>query len=365
MKVLISGAAGFIGSHAAVTFLNKGATVIAFDNLSRLGSVENLAWIKSQGGPFRFSYVDIRHAGDVERVFEAHADADAILHMAAQVAVTTSVKDPRHDFEVNALGTFNVLEATRKFCSRAAFIYASTNKVYGSLDGAEVVERDGRYAYASRADGIAEDCPLDLHSPYGCSKGAADQYVRDYHRIYGLRSVVFRQSCIYGTRQFGIEDQGWIAWFTIATLTGQPMTIYGDGKQVRDVLWVDDLVSLYIRAIERIDTAAGQIYNVGGGPRNTLSLIELVHILRCGTNQRIDPARADWRPGDQQIFIADISKAARDFGWAPRVAPQEGVRHLIEWVQREKLLVSDIIRSTAPAFAPAPRDFREAAGARI
>ena len=289
MKILISGAAGFIGSHAAVKFLREGATVVAFDNLSRPGSVENLAWVKNNAQRLHFYHIDVRNTEDVMSMFAEHDDADAVLHLAAQVAVTTSVAHPRHDFGVNALGTFNVLEAARQFCPGAAFLYSSTNKVYGTLDEAEVVERNGRYAYASRPDGIEESCHLDLHSPYGCSKGAADQYVHDYYRIYGLKSVVFRQSCIYGTRQFGVEDQGWIAWFTIATLTGQPITIYGDGKQVRDVLWVDDLVALYGRAIERIDVAAGQIYNVGGGPENTLSLLELVTLIQNETGRVITP----------------------------------------------------------------------------
>jgi CDP-paratose 2-epimerase len=345
MKLLISGAAGFIGVHAAASFLRRGAVVVALDNLSRPGSVENLAWIKAQGGELHFHHLDIRNGDNVMRLFAQHPDADAVLHLAAQVAVTSSVTDPRHDFEVNALGTFNLLEATRQFCPGAAFLYASTNKVYGELDQAAVVERDGRYAYASRPEGIDEECPLDLHSPYGCSKGAADQYVHDYHRIYGLKSVVFRQSCIYGTRQFGVEDQGWVAWFTIAALAGFPVTIYGDGKQVRDVLWVEDLIDLYSRAIERIDVAAGQIYNVGGGPRNTLSLRELVAVLESEAGARIYPAQANWRPGDQKIFVAGISKAKRDLAWVPRVTPDEGVQRLIKWVRSESSMVAGIVGS--------------------
>ena len=219
-----------------------------------------------------------------------HADADAVLHLAGQVAVTTSVADPRADFEINALGTFNVLEAVRTAAGgRPAVLYSSTNKVYGNLEHVRVVERDGRYAYEDRPVGVDEAEPLDFHSPYGCSKGAGDQYVRDYARIYGLKTVVFRQSCIYGTRQFGIEDQGWIAWFCVAAMTGQPFTIFGDGKQIRDTLWVGDLVDAYERALERIDAVSGEVFNVGGGPANTLSLHELVAMLERAFGRQLDP----------------------------------------------------------------------------
>jgi CDP-paratose 2-epimerase len=249
------------------------------------------------------------------------------------------VADPRHDFEVNALGTFNVLEAVRRAAKgRPAVLYASTNKVYGNLEHVRVVERNGRYAYEDRPDGVDESEPLDFHSPYGVSKGCGDQYVRDYARIYGLRTVAFRQSCIYGTRQFGIEDQGWVAWFCVAVTTGQPFTIFGDGKQIRDALWVEDLVELYERAAERADAVKGEVFNVGGGPANTLSLLELVATLEDRFGRKLDPAFADWRPGDQRVFVADVRKAGRVLGWRPKVSVGEGVDRLISWVKENRAL---------------------------
>ncbi len=344
MKVAISGASGFIGAHTVAAFLARGATVIGFDNLSRRGCVDNLAWLGTLKGDFRFHHTDIRNEADLRQMFGKYHDIDVVIHLAGQVAVTTSVSNPRLDFESNALGTFNMLEAVRHHCPSAAFLFASTNKVYGGLEGAHVIEREGRYAYRDHPDGINEETPIDFHSPYGCSKGSADQYVRDYHRIYGLKTVVFRQSCIYGTRQFGVEDQGWIAWFTIATVLGLPITIYGDGKQVRDVLWVDDLVALYIRAIEKIDRAAGQIYNAGGGSVNTLSLIDLVNTLTKLSAKPITPAPAPWRPGDQRVFIANIDKVRQELGWQPKVAPQEGIAKLLEWTMANKELLRHVLQ---------------------
>ncbi len=241
-KWIITGAAGFIGCHAASRFHQAGDEVVLVDNLSRRGAEANLGWLRGQGVS-QFYQADVRDADALRDILAQHADADAVLHLAAQVAVTTSVQDPRHDFEVNALGTFNVLEAVRNAAAgRPAVLYASTNKVYGGMESVRIVEKDGRYAYADDPQGMDESRPLDFHSPYGCSKGTGDQYVIDYSRIYGMKTVTFRQSCIYGTRQFGIEDQGWIAWFCVAATTGQPFTIYGDGKQIRDALWIDDLI---------------------------------------------------------------------------------------------------------------------------
>jgi CDP-paratose 2-epimerase len=269
----------------------------------------------------------------------AAAGVDVIYHLASQVAVTTSVQDPRHDFEVNALGTFNVLEAARLSGRNPIVLYSSTNKVYGGMEDVVVVEGETGYSYRDYPNGISEAYPLDFHSPYGCSKGAGDQYVRDYARIYGLPTVVFRQSCIYGPRQFGVEDQGWVAWFIIAVVTGQPITIYGDGKQVRDVLWVGDLLDLYQAAIDRIEVASGQAYNIGGGPKNTLSVwTELGPMLQSLVGHHISTARDDWRPGDQRIFVADISKAERELGWRPKVGKEEGVRRLYEWIVAHKSL---------------------------
>jgi CDP-paratose 2-epimerase len=261
------------------------------------------------------------------------------VHLAGQVAVTTSVTNPRDDFENNALGTFNVVEAARLSGRNPILIYASTNKVYGGMDDVEVVEDATRWHYKDLPFGAPESQPLDFHSPYGVSKGCGDQYVRDYHRIYGLPTVVFRQSCIYGPRQFGIEDQGWVAWFVIAAVMGQPITIYGDGKQIRDLLHVSDLINAYDLAVEKIDVAAGQVYNLGGGPSNTLAIwTEFGPLLEELTGRAIPVARGDWRPGDQKVFVADVRKAARELGWTPKVSVEEGVRKLFEWVRENKNL---------------------------
>lgn len=333
MKWIITGGAGFIGCHAAARFRRAGHHVALVDNLSRRGARANLDWLGEQGID-DFIEADVRDARAMSDLLARHADADAVLHLASQVAVTTSVLDPRDDFETNALGTFNVLEAVRNIAQgRPAVLYSSTNKVYGNLEHVRIVERDGRYAYEGRPFGIDEAEPLDFHSPYGCSKGAGDQYVRDYARIYGLRTVVFRQSCIYGTRQMGIEDQGWIAWLCAAATLGRPFTIYGDGKQIRDTLWVDDLIDAYERAFERIEAVRGEVFNVGGGPSNTLSLRELVAALGRKLGRPLDPAYSDWRPGDQRVFVADIRKAGRVLGWKPTVSTSEGIDRLLDWVR--------------------------------
>ena len=333
MKWVITGGAGFIGCHAAERFLASGHEVILVDNLSRRGAQANLDYLRDHGLT-RFVKADVRDAQAMQRLLADHADADAVLHLAAQVAVTTSVADPRADFEINALGTLNVLEAVRLAANaRPAVLYSSTNKVYGNLEHVKVVERDGRYTYEDLPGGVDESEPLDFHSQYGCSKGAGDQYVRDYARIYGLKTVVFRQSCIYGTRQFGIEDQGWVAWFCVAVTTGQPFTIFGDGRQIRDVLWAGDLVDLYEKALARIDEVSGEVYNVGGGPSNTMSLLELVAKLEAAFGRKLNPPFADWRPGDQRVFVANVGKAERALDWRPQVTTDEGVDRLIAWVR--------------------------------
>ncbi|MFO0951438.1 MAG: GDP-mannose 4,6-dehydratase [Isosphaeraceae bacterium] len=338
MKWVITGGAGFIGCHAAARFHRQGHQVVVVDDLSRRGAEANLAWLRDQG-VHEFARLDVRDFDGLRALMTRHADADAVLHLAAQVAVTTSVTDPRHDFEVNALGTFNVLEAVRSAAGgKPAVLYSSTNKVYGNLEHVKVVERDGRYAYEDLPNGVDESEPLDFHSPYGCSKGCGDQYVRDYARIYGLKTVALRQSCVYGTRQFGIEDQGWVAWFCVAVTTGQPFTIYGDGKQIRDVLWVEDLVDLYERAAERADAVKGEVFNVGGGPANTMSLRELVARLERRFGRALNPPFADWRPGDQRVFVADVRKAERLLGWRPRVTVDQGVDRLIDWVRENRAL---------------------------
>ncbi len=331
MKALITGGAGFIGSNLTHRLVREGHDVVVYDDLSREGSKKNAVWLRDElGDAWTLSQADVR---DFEALRQTAADVDVVYHLASQVAVTTSVQDPRHDFEVNALGTFNVLEAARASGRRPIVLYSSTNKVYGGMEDVVVVEEAQRYAYRDYPQGMPESYPLDFHSPYGCSKGAGDQYVRDYARIYDLPTVVFRQSCIYGPRQFGVEDQGWVAWFTIAAVTGRPITIYGDGKQVRDVLWVDDLLDLYQVAIDQIDVAAGEVYNVGGGPENVLAVwSDLGPMLEELVGHKIPVSWDDWRPGDQRIFVADIGKAERELGWRPEVNREEGVRRLYEWV---------------------------------
>ena len=331
MKLFITGGAGFIGSNSADYFLQQGHEVVVFDNLSRKGGPANLDWLQTRHGErLHFVSGDIR---DYSTLAAAIGGADAVLHLASQVAVTTSVQNPREDFEINALGTFNVLEAVRHECPEAAVLYASTNKVYGGMEGAKVVLQNGRYGYADYTHGIPETYPLDFHSPYGCSKGAGDQYMLDYARIYGLKTVVFRQSCIYGRRQFGIEDQGWVAHFVIATIMNRSITIYGDGKQVRDLLHVQDLVRAYELGIQEIDALRGEMFNIGGGPANTLSIwTEFGPLLASLAGHEVPVTRAGWRPGDQRVFIADIRKITNWLKWQPTISPQQGIRDLYEWV---------------------------------
>jgi CDP-paratose 2-epimerase len=336
MKVIITGGAGFIGCNAAARYLKSGCRVIIVDNLMRVGSASNLQWLRSRGS-LEFANVDIRKADEVAKVFLQHRDVDRILHLAAQVAVTTSVTSPRLDFEVNAVGAFNVLEAVRLAGISAPILYSSTNKVYGEMTDLGVAEQHGRYAYQSLAEGVSEERNLDFHSPYGCSKGAADQYFIDYHRIYGLRTIVFRQSCIYGYRQFGMEDQGWVAWFMIASQLGRPITVYGDGKQVRDLLFIGDLLDAYDAAFSA-PGAAGRAYNIGGGPENVLSLLELLAFIEGKRKSGLHYSFSDWRPGDQKVFVSDIRRAASELGWAPKISVYQGLDLLYDWVSRNQEL---------------------------
>ncbi|MBX0328978.1 GDP-mannose 4,6-dehydratase [Oscillochloris sp. ZM17-4] len=335
MNHLITGGAGFIGCNLADALLARGEQVTIFDNLSRPRSDLNLSWLQGRhGARLRFIHADIR---DSDAVMAAVPGHQTIFHLASQVAVTTSVKDPRTDFEINALGSLNVLEAARLAARPPAVFFASTNKVYGGMEDVAVVEQATRYAYRDMPEGVPESHLLDFHSPYGCSKGSADQYVRDYARIYGLKTVVFRQGCIYGPRQMGVEDQGWAAHFVIAAVTGRPVTIYGDGKQVRDMLYIDDLVAAYLAALERIGTVSGRIYNIGGGPANALSIwAEFGPLLERLTGNRIDVRRGDWRPGDQSVYISAIAKAERELGWRPQVDVAEGIARLVGWVQQHR-----------------------------
>ena len=305
--------------------------MVLFDNLSKPASETNLRWLQDIGSPTHLQ-ADIRDRHAVDRAVAMHSDADLILHLAGQVAVTSSLKDPRTDFEANALGTLNVLEAMREHAPAATLIFSSTNKVYGGMEDLSVCESDQRYSYQDLPFGIDESRPLDFHSPYGCSKGAADQYVRDYARIYGLRTVVFRQSCIYGPRQFGVEDQGWIAWFTIAAQLGREITVYGDGNQMRDVLYIDDLIDAFDAAQDRIETVAGKVYNVGGGCDNTLSLCELLAYLKSRLGTSVDIESSDWRAGDQRVYVSDVRRAAAELGWKPQVSREDGLGRLYNWV---------------------------------
>ncbi len=334
MKILITGGAGFIGSNSAAYFLKKGWEVTIFDNLSRRGAKKNLEWLRTLGGSLTTLKGNLCKPADMTKLMPVVKNVDVVLHLAAQVAVTTSVVNPREDFEINALGTFNMLELMRLSKSGAKFIYSSTNKVYGEMEDVLVIEKKTRYAYKGLPNGASEERTLDFHSPYGCSKGAADQYVRDYSRIYGLDTVVFRQSCIYGPRQFGVEDQGWVAWFIIAISQNKKLSIYGDGKQVRDLLYIDDLVAAYDKAIEAGERTKGQIFNIGGGSKNTLSVwSEFAPLLTKLFGRTPSVEFHDWRPGDQKIFVADIRKAKRVFGWEPKVSVPTGVARLHAWVK--------------------------------
>lgn len=333
---LITGGAGFIGSNYADHLLSRRVTVTILDNLSRRGADRNLAWLREKHGPDAFELI-IADVRDADALLEPAETADVIVHLAGQVAVTSSVTDPRQDFEVNSLGTFNVLEAARKGGRKPFFIYSSTNKVYGEMSEHKLRETNTRYHYANLPHGLPETQPLDFHSPYGCSKGAAEQYVHDYMRIYGVPTVVMRQSCIYGPRQFGIEDQGWLAWFVIAAVLNKPITIYGDGKQVRDMLHVRDLIAAYDAAIAHSKKTAGQIYNIGGGPKYTLSIWrECGPMLEEMLGRTIPVKRAKPRPGDQKVYISDIRKAKKDLRWAPTIDVKTGAGELVEWVQAHR-----------------------------
>ena len=342
-KVLVTGGAGFIGSHVAEAFAKDGHPVTVLDNLSRA------KLLKKDDRNARFNWNFLRELPGVElregdvrdaaAVRDAAKDARVIVHAAAQTAVTTSVTDPRQDFENNVIGAFNVAETARLMKPKPAIIFCSTNKVYGeNVNAVPLEERETRWAFGSgHAGGIEESFSIDRceHTPYGCSKLTGDLYMQDYAHLYGIKTGVFRMSCIYGTRQFGMEDQGWVAWFTIAALTGKNITIYGDGKQVRDLLWVDDLIAAYRRFLGS-DQAHG-VYNMGGGPENTLSLLELLALL-SGRAGEISVAYADWRPSDQKVYVSNIDKARRELGWNPQITPREGVERLAAWVNENRPL---------------------------
>lgn len=331
--VLITGGSGFIGTNLADRLAASGRRVRLLDNLSRAGVEENLRWLReTHGERVSIEIADVRDAAAVRR---AVAGAGAVFHFAAQVAVTTSLTDPVHDFEVNARGTLNVLEAVRSQAEPPPLIFTSTNKVYGGMEDVALRLRGVRYEpcdEALRARGFGEDRRLDFHSPYGASKGAADQYMLDYARSYNLRTAVFRMSCIYGPHQFGTEDQGWVAHFLIRALEDRPLTLYGDGMQVRDVLYVEDLVRAFLLAERHIDAVAGQAFNMGGGAANTVSLLELIDLIAELHGQRPAVFFEDWRTGDQRYYVSDTAKFEAATGWKPRVNVRQGVSNLYNWL---------------------------------
>ncbi len=349
-KVLITGGAGFIGSNLAARLLQQpGTQVTIYDNLSRSGVEHNLYWLESSTAKGRLQFLrgDVR---DFEKLTQAVRGVDEIYHLAAQVAVTTSVEDPRPDFEVNAEGTFNVLEAARHSGRRPLLLFTSTNKVYGHLATVAVHEHGQRYEADDRAfRGASEDAPLDFHSPYGCSKGAADQYVRDYARIYDLPTVVFRMSCIAGPRQFGNEDQGWVAHFLYSAVSGSPITVYGTGLQVRDVLHVEDLIDAMESVRENIETVKGKVYNVGGGLDRSCSILEMLEKIQQTTGCRCECEYGEVRPGDQPLYISDTLKLAKHTGWRPSRSLQTTLDDIFAFWKKHHSLIEAQRHPFAPA----------------
>jgi CDP-paratose 2-epimerase len=346
--VLVTGGCGFLGCNIAASLADMGRSVIVVDNLSRTGSQENASWLTQRyRGRVRIEVADTRDADAMHKLLP---QVSGVMHLAAQVAVTTSMEDPVRDFEVNARGTLNMLEAVRRHNPDAALIFASTNKVYGRLFEDDGVRRvDGRYVPTDPhlALGVSEDAALDLHSPYGCSKGAADQYVRDYARVFGLRTAVLRMSCIYGPRQFGNEDQGWIAHFLLQAIRNRPIVIYGDGYQVRDALFVNDAVDAWIKLLDRIDEVHGRILNLGGGPANAISLREMIRLIGELRGKEPDCCFAAWRPGDQPWYVSDTRAISRALGWQPRTRVPDGLRALDQWLDGRA-------RAAEAATTPAP-----------
>lgn len=337
MKYLITGGCGFLGSNLAAEVLKNGDELVIFDNLYRMGTEKNLEWLNTLG-EFTFYRSDIRVFDDVKYMMEKEKP-DVIFHVAGQVAMTTSLERPRLDFEINILGTHNLLESVRVHCPDATIVYSSTNKVYGDLEDLEYLATDTRYTIPEYSNGIPEDIGLNFRTPYGCSKGAADQYMLDYAKCFNLKTVVFRHSSIFGGRQFSSKDQGWIGWFVkqaidtkLGTLEEQ-FTISGNGKQVRDVLFSEDLVNCYFSAIANIEKAKGQAFNIGGGADNSLSLLELFEILEEELDIKMDYKELPPRESDQKSFIADISKAKELFGWQPKISKRDGLKKMIEWVK--------------------------------
>jgi CDP-paratose 2-epimerase len=358
-----------VGSNLVDRLARDGRRVRILDNLSRPGVERNAEWLRRRhGGQIELVRGDVRDEAALERALR---DVGTVFHFAAQVAVTTSLDDPRDDFQVNLGGTFAMLEGVRRLPRPPRLFFTSTNKVYGALPDVEL-RRDGdrgdRYVPVREEilrHGISEERPLDFHSPYGCSKGGADQYVLDYARTFGLETVVFRMSCIYGPRQFGTEDQGWVAHFLLRALAGETLTLYGDGRQVRDVLFVEDLVEAFLAAERRLPEIAGQAFNVGGGPDNTLSLLELLDLVAELTGRRPEVSHAPWRTGDQRYYVSDTRRLQRRTGWHPEVGVRQGVTRLLQWLRQ--LAASSVQQPGVPADrrVPAVAAVGEAAGGAV
>jgi CDP-paratose 2-epimerase len=342
-KILITGGAGFIGATAASFFSNQGYEVVIFDNLSRKGSQDNLQRIARENIFFIKGCIEKKE--DIARLFESNS-FDYILHLAGQVAVTTSIAHPEEDFFTNAYGTLNILEAIRKYSPESILIYSSTNKVYGKLEHLNILELPKRYLFGNGLKGVSEGTPLSFYSPYGCSKGAADQYVLDYAKNYGLKASVFRQSCIYGENQFGIEDQGWVAWFTIAALLKKPISVFGDGKQVRDLLYVDDLVNAYHLGFLNPDKITSKAFNIGGGPENSLSLLELLEWLDKKIGSKVHYQFALERPGDQKVYISNINNISEQLDWRPMIDVNTGLDKLFYWTDKHLEKIKTLLSKT-------------------
>ncbi|BBE30218.1 CDP-paratose 2-epimerase [Tepiditoga spiralis] len=339
MKYLINGGCGFLGSNMAAHYIKNGNEVIVFDNMYRFGTEKNLDWLNSLKGNFKFIKGDVRNIYEIGKVIQEEKP-DIIFHFAGQVAMTTSIENPYMDFEINVKGTINVLESVRKYSPETIVCFSSTNKVYGDLKYLNFEEKNLRYVSKDYPNGFDETISLEFHSPYGCSKGSADQYMLDYARIFGLKTIVFRHSSIFGGRQFATKDQGWVGWFCQKAyeikkgIAEEPFTISGNGKQVRDILFGTDLIECYELAIENIDKTKGQVYNIGGGMKNSFSLLELFKELEKNLDIKMEYRKLPWRESDQKVFVADISKAKKDFDWEPKVNKYDGLKRMYEWVEK-------------------------------
>ncbi len=336
MKLLITGGCGFLGSNLAAYAIKEGYNVTVFDNLSRFGSTQNLKWLQTLG-PIEFIHGDTRNKNDIEILIKQQFNA--VFHLAGQVAMTTSIENPYKDFEINALGTLNLLDSIRKYSPDTAVLYSSTNKVYGDLEQYHYLEKNSRYVCQEFPEGFPETVPLDFHSPYGCSKGSADQYLLDYCRIFGIKTVVFRHSSMYGSRQFATYDQGWVGWFCQKAIEkynnpdSEPFTISGNGKQVRDILHADDIIALYFSALDKIEKIKGNAFNIGGTNDQSLSLLELFKLLEKMLGIKMEYTQLPVRESDQKVFVADIHKIYSKIGWKPKVTAENGIRSMVEWVK--------------------------------